>query len=168
VGYRLRLGRVNKSEKHIFTGLSIDEVQNMIGDTFAPYRPPFHTELFEIGKYVDYAKHVRPFYDFDIVEECEAEFHIMRKEGLKLIIDDYHDKVFQNYKDMENSKDIESFISRRTKEWSKEYSLPYYLDEKECDGFIVRSWQFEYSIFNLVYIYRTFNWKNDYLIYSGW
>jgi len=28
--------------------------------------------------------------------------------------------------------------------------------------------QYEYAIFNLVYIYRTFDWENDYLIYSGW
>lgn len=63
---------------------------------------------------------------------------------------------------------IKNHLRGKAEEWSGKYIRPYYLDEDNTDGEIVSSWKIEYAIFNLVYIYRTFDWKNDYLIYSGW
>ena len=44
---------------------------------------------------------------------------------------------------------------------------PYILGDSK-PGSIVSSWFKEYAIFNLVHILHTFDWDNDYLIYSGW
>ena len=42
---------------------------------------------------------------------------------------------------------------------------PYDLDDDtDC---IVNSWKYEYVIFELVRIYKTFDWKNDVLLYVG-
>ena len=64
--------------------------------------------------------------------------------------------------------DVQVFINSKAREWGNKFLNPYYLDEETTDGAIVKSWEYEYAIFNLVYIYRTFDWENDYLIYSAW
>jgi hypothetical protein len=46
-----------------------------------------------------------------------------------------------------------------------EDSLPYNLEKKDN---ITTSWKYEYSIFELVYIYKKFDWENDLLIYYGY
>jgi hypothetical protein len=47
--------------------------------------------------------------------------------------------------------------------WFKD-SLPYNLD----GGDLVGSWKYEYAIFNLVNIYKTFDWKRNVMIYYGY
>lgn len=42
---------------------------------------------------------------------------------------------------------------------------PYNLDEGDE---ITTSWKYEYSIFELVRIYKTFDWKNNVMIYYGY
>ena len=172
MGYRLRLGKVAKKVHDHFKGLSKEEAEKLIEEDRALYRPQFHEELYELGKYVDYNKNFENFYDFEIEEN---EFKIVTKEGLKSIIDEYHNNILLNYTDMlciassDNREKLITFLRSREREWSKKFDmLPYYLDQEETDGAIVSSWQYEYAIFNLVHIYRFFDWENDYLIYSGW
>lgn len=178
MGYRTRLGRIAKTEREKYKGKTCEEVEAIINDEGrGPYRLKEHTELHELGKYVDFNDGLESFYDFNIVEACESEFHIMTKDNLKVIIDAYHDKIHQHYKELADGKseadgvEVDVFLQRREKMWSRTHNfglLPYYLDEEHTDGEIVKSWQYEYAIFNLVYIYRTFDWENDYLIYSAW
>lgn len=57
---------------------------------------------------------------------------------------------------------IEHLRSMRN-EWF--FGLPYDLE----DGIeVTTSWKYEYAIFELVRIYKTFDWENDYLIYYGY
>jgi hypothetical protein len=171
MGYRLRLGKIPKTEKQKYSGMTEDDVWALLEpQDDAPYRPPNHTELYELGKYVNYADHVSNFYDFEL---GDCEFWIMSKDGLLAIIQDYHKKIHDHYKDLlEEKEDRENFLRSRVREWDapeKNFGIrPYYLDEEHVDGEVVRSWQYEYAIFNLTYIYRHFDWENDYLIYSGW
>ena len=37
--------------------------------------------------------------------------------------------------------------------------------EKEC---LVSSWLYEHTIFDLVRIYKTFDWENKCLLFMGW
>ncbi len=46
-------------------------------------------------------------------------------------------------------------------------SRPYDIDPKHKDT-IVSSWKYEYAIFQLVHLYRTFDWKNNVMCYYGW
>ena len=193
MGYRLRLGQIAKSEKEKFAGKTYEEAEAMMGDDESLYYPKAHTELYQIGKYVDFSEGTQPFYDFDIYEATESEFLIMDKVGLKLIIDSYHEKIHDNFKEMHayvtaseeerQRMDEEAFyhggdrIANHFREKADEWTiggqlggriLPYRLDEEDPDGEITGSWSYEYAIFNLVYIYRNFDWENNYLIYSGW
>ena len=196
MGYRSRLGRVAKSDRERYMGKSYDACEITLeesypdGDEGALYRPHFHEQFIELGKYCQFEIAPEPFYDgFDIGEECESEFHILSKYGLKQIIREYHENVATRYKELfEQLEDgqtgeVTNFLRSRMNEWSFERCdmyknaehpfdmSPYYLDSEPSqvtDGFIARSWQYEYQIFNLTYIYRTFDWENDYLIYSAW
>jgi len=181
MGYRARLGRIPKTAKEKYAGKSLEEVVELMGSDDWYSRPPEYEELYEMGKYLDWRGEAKPFYDFDIMEEAESEFHIMSKEDLKVIIEHYHKIIKDNYDKLlkefqagkpENEWDepqVERFFKEKVHEWKLDsYFRPYYLDEEKTDGFIVRSWKWEYAIFNIVYIYKTFDWENDYLIYSAW
>ena len=160
------------------------------------YELPNFVQLYELGKYANYEDGRIPFFSFDIYEECESEFDILTKEGLLKIIEDYHNKILKNFEDdfkivedsLKEFKDLDddseeitikvskegyfelyNTLKSKVREWNRSYKiLPYYLDQEHSDGMIVSSWKYEYAIFNLVYIYRTFDWENDYLIYSAW
>jgi len=179
MGYRVRLGRIAKSEREKYKGKSYEECSKLYGDKydcFPSYRLPEHEELFEIGKYWDF-KHetgetekLEGFYDFDVYKECESEFYIMSKPQLLKIIDWYHDKIYLYFQDLYDGKeDPQVYFASKVNEWKdKKWTKPYWLDEEHSDGEVVRSWKYEYAIFNITHIYRTFDWENDYLIYSGW
>lgn len=48
-------------------------------------------------------------------------------------------------------------------EWSK--LTPFNLEEEEK---VTTSWKYEYAIFELIRIYKTFDWKNNFMIYYGY
>jgi len=174
MGYRIRLGKKPKTVKAKYAGKTEEELDGRYGENdgenkyFSAAYPPEHTELYEIGKHVDYNQHTESFYDFKLEDQ---EFLIMTKEGLANIINEYHKSIFEYYSKLDKDN-FENHIRSKVNEWDveKPFGLkPYRLEEPDdCDGFITGSWKIEYAIFNLVYIYRTFDWDNDYLIYSGW
>jgi hypothetical protein len=47
--------------------------------------------------------------------------------------------------------------------WFKDM-LPYKLDSED----LVSSWKYEYAIFNLINLYKTFDWKKNVMIYYGY
>lgn len=197
MGYRIRLGRIPKFMKEHFVGLDYKEATKKAKeiyesthgkiydeeDFFAFYHDlPHYEELYEIGKYISYEDGREPFFSFDIYEEEGTEFDIFSKEGLKRIIESYHDNTLKHYQELLENLDIiknqsneysfiklKDYFTSKLNEWGNKYGLkPYRLDEDSSDGFMTGSWKIEYAIFNLTYIYRTFDWENDYLIYSGW
>lgn len=58
---------------------------------------------------------------------------------------------------------ILEYVRGNRLEWNE--FQPYDLDEGDE---ITNSWKFEYNIFELVRIYKTFDWENDLLIYHGY
>lgn len=174
MGYRIRLGKVNKKEAENWRNKSFEELQAFYENrSDSMYYPEYHTELYEMGKYINYKDGRSPFYlNFDVDKQCGSEFDILSKEGLGLIIEETRKEVESFLKTLlekEDIKDYKKYVERKLDEWQGKFGLkPYYLDQEKTDGAIVSSWDWEYSIFNLVYIYRFFDWENDYLIYSGW
>src|SRR6056297_1574371 len=151
MGYRVRLGKVKKIDREEFRDKSVHEVL----DIFIKYNyeqihnPTFHEQLFELGKYVDFNKNFEGFYDFNIYEEFEVEFQIMKKEDLKRIIQEYHEIIWENYINLlkgegyclDDPDCINDFLKDRVRAWSNPKFLPYRLDESPgCDGEIAKSW----------------------------
>lgn len=195
MGYRLRLGKIDKAQADLFRHLPREErgwddpqesPQDPDDSDYTPYYPFGHTQLYEIGKYYNLSPDLKdPFYtSFDVIREYESDFHIIGKEGLKAIIEDYRQMIIEGLEEDLNAEVPEHLQGEITKEdllkrvlqeeldrWNKSFGLRmYYLDEKpeQSDGKITPCWNLKYAIFNLVHIYRTFDWENDYLIYSGW
>ena len=92
--YRNRLGRIPKTEKVKYEHLT--EWDNP--DVAPYYQLEGYEELFELC--IHYNKDdlkVKDFFSFDIYDECEAEFYILEKEGLKYITDGLHKKILDNF-----------------------------------------------------------------------
>jgi len=168
MGYRARLGKIPKSCREQYKGLTVDRVTELIGDDcYSPYYPPQHIQLYELGKYISYGKDKEQFYDFDCYKECESEFVILTKPDLADIIETERKDIAEFYSTATDETKIQ-IVDNLAREWDNKFMKPYYLHEKETDGPLVSSWDRSYAIFNIVQIYRSFDWENDYLIYSAW
>jgi len=127
----------------------------------------------------------------------EHDFYLVEKEFVEHLINYYSEKVGSIYKNLldplfdEEGKPNAEFMTDKSKplsekdltsvylildhvksmgmEWGVKFpwleTKPYSLDpERE----LVSSWKYEYSIFNLVNLYRTFDWKKNIMIYYGY
>lgn len=164
MGYRIKLGKVSREQADKYRGMSLEQLESEFGEDFATYRPPFYTELYEIGKYVNFPEFRVPFYSFELDDE---EFDVMHRRGLERIIESEHQFLREYYVELlEDSDQWQRHIREMAEEWNPKYNLyPYSLNPSKP---LVSSWKREYVIFTLVQIYREFDWDNDLLIYSGW
>ncbi len=189
MSYRVRLGKIAKPEQDKYKGKSVTECLALVGgDEHQLHQLKAHTQLYEIGKHVSFDKdELKSFYDFDIKAELDCEFHILTKEGLIKLIAEYKAEIALYYKGL--SKQLEKAVTEseskavtlppaltsrllmnirgKSEEWNNEhYSIVQFKDD--MDGEITTSWSMEYALWNIVHILKTFDWENDYLIYSGW
>lgn len=141
-----------------------------------PGKRPGYICMFELGTFWYTPELQTPFYSFHIHKSDGYEFYIMSKKELDDFIKNLHEDVYIKCEDLLNdfgSEDsfckIESFLRNRLRQWDTKESNIYDLEKRGYDsnGFITKSWEYEYYIFNLIYIYKTFDWENDYLIYSA-
>ena len=180
MGYRVRLGRIPKlaSNHYAHFKTELEAMEYFDKGKHALYRPPEHQELIELGKYVDYKKEqlmIEDFYNFAIAEE---EFVIVDRDFLLHIINEYRANTEQHYKNLIESCNeseiavIQQHFNNKLREWDKSFSNHLKTEEidnaMDMDGALTRSWKFEYAVFNLMFILHTFDWDNDYLIYSGY
>ena len=136
-------------------------------------------ELHELGKYYN----ANDFEGFEIVHNLgddDREYYVITRDSLLAIIKDYHNKtlsyyksIFTQQKEADHYRDPElpiDCVEKKLREWgddSFKYGLyPYNL--KLNDPCIVNSWSFEYAIFELVRVYKTFNPETHYMVYRGY
>ena len=150
-------------------------------------------KLYELGKYADDFdnKHFKPvFLNEELQKEFEEEhdLYIVGKEFMKGVIERYTKKVQDYYKELikdvveesgfMRTKELNEIpdssiykildhIKSMASEWGVCFVkiLPYRLDENDS---VCTSWKYEYSIFELVRIYKTFDWENSHMIYYGY
>ena len=112
-------------------------------------------------------------------------FALLTKDDFKAIIEAYRQKIVDWLQSLLNPEDypiipsklpkeerkhltIEHEIQDKIDSWSGKYFgiLPIDLDETReritCD------WTYEYAIFELVRLYKIFDWENDDLVLVGW
>jgi len=125
----------------------------------------------------------------------ESDFYIVQKEFLEELIKYYTGMIKKYYKNIldpffEGAESKAGFMKTKdtpmteeeisgvykvidhvrsmAMEWGVagwfEDMLPYKLDSKD----LVSSWKYEYSIFNLINLYKTFDWKKNVMIYYGY
>jgi hypothetical protein len=148
----------------------------------------FGDELFNFGSGYDNAGNMQRlgkplFADAEFAKNFEDfEPFVIGKEGLVCAIEDMRNKIIANMEDALTSKPRHSwdpedsgercrmYIQDRLDEWSKFKELGnlynvYNLGSKDN---IASSWLYEFEIFDLVRIYKTFNWENDVMLFYGW
>jgi hypothetical protein len=178
MSYRLRLGSFPKEEHIKYKDKFYEEIINEFSqgnpDDFIfaspkefnqiEYIPPFNYKDKDSWK---------DFYSFNIVKEVDNEFFILNKENLKTIIDKLSEEIFKMYNEIyedfesPNSQSrLASMVMGKKNDWDTKFFTTLILDEdKIC---LTESGSYEYLVFNLVAIYKMFNWDKDYLILSGW
>jgi hypothetical protein len=98
---------------------------------------------------------------------------ILSKDGLKYIINEgiiIVEKVLKSGLKNTDDKDYNKFCSPEylIKRDLSELSFNLYnLNDNKDDYCITKSWQWRYGIFNLIFLYKTFDWENNNLVLIG-
>lgn len=150
-------------------------------------------EVHEFGKlyWDDTAERIyskgKPLFSIDQVQDKFFDYkpYVVGKDGLLEAISIYQEKVVKYYKDLlvdgqdrhiplgitirqEDVKSIDKLLSHiKDKIRSMVYRGIANIDEKD-KWQVTPSWEYEYSIFNLVHILKTIDWEEDTLLFYGW
>jgi hypothetical protein len=175
MGYRNYIGKVSKEtylevkdmmEKELVRKYGHDNVEDEEDSYFEPFSHLKVQELYECGKYCDERTTISRFFTNKLEHESDTEFWMASKELLLEIIESYRQKVASYYRNLYEKKD-ESEIHVHFKEMVSEWERmrPYCLTEETPK--VVNSWKYEYAVFELTRILKTFDWENDVLVYYG-
>ena len=156
MGYRNYLCRIKK----------LDYVE---GKSYFDYEDNIITELYELGKDVDndLVEGLIVVSSFD--EDKDIEFKIIDIESIPKIVSYYakkHLNFLKSLKDGTSERyNFESYIDSQIRSWSEPRIFIY--DDFKGREKLVSSWDYQYEIFDLIRIYKTFNSENNLLIWTG-
>ena len=194
MGYRNYIGYINKEEYNKIKDKTKQELNEYyrnedwfeVYEDEEPYIPCYKLVecLYEFGKYVEFGdeKYYSPFFTDEKTQEYmteEHDFFIVNKDFLKHIINHYKEKIQTFYKGMLLP---EEYKNKEFKDIPEEYLIKWHDHIRfnssewiELNTFhlekgdeITTSWKYEYSIFELVRIYKHFDWENNIVVYYGW
>ena len=175
MGYRNYIGRIPKevyeetkemAEIDLLKKYGGEDYKQDPEDTiFVPYRNLPVEELYECGKYSDDRANLKRFFSEKMEYESDTEFWLGSKELLIEIINNYKKKVTSYYQEMFDSEDptkSKDHFRNMLSEWTLN---PLNMDEESPA--ISDSWKYEYQVFELVRLLKTFDWDNYVLFYYG-
>ena len=193
MGYRHYIGSISKIQ---YDELSVmDEVQfssfclDKYGSDDYVGAYEFCQSIYELGKYYeDGFLRKKHFFKNKKIEKRyneENQLYILGKTGLEKIIENQREKIylyysewikiFNTYKENKNNlyleQKIEKYFLDKETQWKGEMYgkvkfTPYNLNLKDKE--LVSSWKYEYTIFDLVKLYKTFDYKNNVLVMMAW
>ena len=184
MGYINYIGIIPKEKYDKIKDFSKEELFEYNGeeeDGYVSTRDLSIEELYEFGKNCDFKLEdfAKPFFSNEELQESynsDTELLIVGKEFLKEVIEEYTGYVQENYKKLidgingnnprlmtfEKAEELYKHVRGMSIEWLQ--LTPYNL---ESENVITTSWKYEYVIFELVRIYKTFDFDNDILVYYG-
>lgn len=198
MGYRHYFYKVNKEDVKAVKELSLDELKEKYGDKEDGYVDiqdiANQKEIFEFGKLYceDTAEQIyntgNPLFDNAEVMEYFSDYipFIVGKDGVLKAIEIFKNKIKKYYKDMlvdgekkiipvfgltikdEDIKSIDKVkkeIQDKIRIWEHYKSV---VDINENNLNVTQSCLYEYSIFNLVFILKTTDWKKETILFYGW
>lgn len=150
----------------------------------APYEVGI--EIYELGNDLDIVHELKKNKSCVFTSEelqhrySDYGFDLLTKDDFKAIIEFYRQKIIEWLKDLLNPENNPAIPPRLSKEemqqraiedkldkWIGKYaSIPIDLDESTER--VTGSWLYEYAIFELVRLYKTFDWEHNDLILMGW
>lgn len=138
-------------------------------------------ELFEFGKYYENAdemyKHGDSLFTSSELNERYEDYGaiVIDKSGILCAIEWQKNRILSIYEDLAREKSEDRFDDR-----SQFYRLKEHADShlrwwkfgacnlNENTDNIASSWLYEHTIFDLVRIYKTFDWERNCLVFAGW
>lgn len=120
-------------------------------------------------------------------EDDDCDYYSITKEGFKQIILAYRERIIEYHKQaLENEEDptlIEkdwgrcsdtpkSLIESELREWQASYKdkndeLHYFNIDLTDKDRVSGSWKYKYAIFDMIYVYKTFDWENYVMVVYG-
>ena len=124
------------------------------------------TNLYELGKYID--NEVREgLITIGESDSDDGEFCIIDIESIPVIISHFSKKHINFLNSVKSGESrqftLESYIDDQIRQWSRPESFIYNIN-KDYDA-LVNSWEYQYEIFDLIRIYKTFDVENNYLLW---
>jgi hypothetical protein len=160
-----KIKNLNKKElKELYKGKDLDDDD----DYFYIYDIPSLKQVYEFGKYCDFdiSHTLCSFYGDSSMEDGDTEFEIANRETFRIIIEHYIEKVKLLYKNLIEKNDHQELfdhVKSMGMEWTHDFAVNLHRETPV----ITSSWKYEYSIFELIRIYKNFDFKNYVLIYAG-
>lgn len=158
----------------------------MIHDLFG--RNEFH----EFGKYYENADNVYklgvPLFTNPDTQEAFSDYepYVVGREAVLCAIEDYRKKIVEWYSGLLMSQEeadasdklwalrkvkqedrIKQHLESQKEEWENRWGYTA-VDTSETSTRIVRSWLYEYAIFELVHQLKMMDWENNTLLFYGW
>lgn len=182
MGFRIYIGRMSKECAEKIKPLKLIEISNEYLDCVnednscppAPYE--LAEEVYELGKYVEITADSFGLFDVDDTDEhynSDYLFHGLTKHGFEEIINQQREDIAKYYKELDDSYGIIGVVQQPIKkhlismaeEWNNECTTPVDLSGNPR---ITGSWKYEYTIFELIRLYKTFDWDNDIAVIYGY
>jgi len=183
MGYRNYIGSLPRKEYDKikdFTKEELYKYKNVDKDDYLGVFDLKEKELYEFGKYCDFARDFfKPVFSNKELQEDyneEQDCYLVEKDFLKHVIEHYTKQTQDFYLELvknsnnnvnsisqQNLEKLFAHIRSMSSEWN--YLTPFKLDEGES---ITTSWKYEYAIFELVRLYKHFDWENNVVIYYGY
>ena len=153
-------------------------------DWLAPYE--IGTEIYELGKDSDIGHELEKNKPCVFTSEelqhrySDYGFALLTKDDFKSIIEFYQQKIVEWLKDLLNPENNPAIPNRLSKEEMRQHAIECKLDKwtgksgsipidlDEGTERVTGSWLYEYTIFELVRLYKTFDWERDDLVLVGW
>ena len=112
-------------------------------------------------------------YFINLLDSDDIDNYECTKKGLRLFIEhyrkrvyDYMTKMLQPNNDLPNYCNTPAqYLEQKSRDWT-EYDINSVLDDKNPYE-LTKSWYYEYSIFNLISLYKQFDFENYRLILHG-
>lgn len=193
MGYRNYLGSIPKYERNVYTKFTTEEEIQASIDLIYPnrnytsYCPPHHKKMFEIIIDINEVEDPMDRYqNFYSVEIDEHEFKIITKEqfyrliqtevgSMHLHIAGLKEKLqrvvespsveghFLSKKDLHSIGEVINYLSFKESEWQGSIGIK---EDSDCE--ITGCWSKEVALMNYMFVYKTFDWENNYLILNGY
>lgn len=139
-------------------------------------------ELFDFGKYYENAdkmyEHGDSLFSSEELREAYQDYNpiVLDKSGLRCAIEWQKERVRSIYSDLLNEKSaLNKYDDRSQLERLQAHARGYLFwwgvnpcDLDESKERLASSWLYEHTIFDLVRIYKTFDWDSKCLVFLGW
>ena len=193
MGYRNYLTIVKKEEFKKVDEKLLDSLKDEDGCLIIPhlFKHLKGVVIYELGKWSDEGamlERIKTEIPEDLKPACEVikkyakeheyGFNLLSKAELILCINSYKNRVEKYLKDLIAEKSENEFEKRPCEQRIMEYIqeklrwFPYYVhleDKTPEQKFKVQdTWQYEYSIFDLVHALKMVDWDENVLVVTGW